>query len=746
MEPILYSDQPDGRKSLKERIRALLLKQNYNLSENELNEVLEEVGFYQQALEKRTHDLGEREKELNCLYNLSLLVEKPDITAKELFQSLVELVPGSWQYPEITCARIIYNGKEFKTANFKETPWKQSAPVLVDNEKKGTFDIFLLEEKPDLGEGPFLKEERNLLDTLAKNVGYFLERRKMIKALRDSEENQRVILHSLGDAVIAADTNGQVIQMNPIAEQLTGWSFSEAGNKPIDVVFRIVNATTGRKVENPVKRVLETGKIVGLANHTKLISKNGKEYQISDSGAPIKDDQGAVMGVVLVFRDVTEEYNIQQKLKENEERFRVIVEGAPDPIFIQSEMKFAYLNPVACKLFGVKSADELVGTPVMERFHPDYHEKIRERVRNLNTERKSVVEPLEQIFLRVDGSEVWVETSGEPIFYKGKNGALVFVRDITARKKAEKELAHSHELMRYIIEHANSAVAVHDCDLKYVYVSQQYLQQYKLVETDIIGKNHYDIFPDLPQKWRDVHQKALRGEVSKAERDPYYRDDGSIDWTRWECRPWYKADGEIGGIVLYTEVITERIEAENALRENERRLSTLMDNLPGMAYRCKNDAEWTMEFVSSGCLPLTGYPADELNNNEVISYGQLIHPDDRKKVWEEVQAAIKENRSFVTEYWITDKNGKEHWVWEQGRAINSDSEEQDYIEGFIMDITQRKLAETELKQRMEELEKFNRVMVGRENRMIELKRDINELLMKLGQPKKYRIQDENEEN
>ena len=746
MEPNLYPGQPDGGKSLKERIRALLLKQNYNLSENELNEVLEEVGFYQQELEKRSHDLGEREKELSCLYNLSLLVEKPDITAKELFQSLVELVPGSWQYPEITCARIIYNGKEFKTANFKETPWKQSAPVLVNNEKKGTFDIFLLEEKPDLEEGPFLKEERNLLDTLAKNVGYFLERRKMVKALRDSEENQRVILHSLGDAVIAADTNGQVIQMNPIAEQLTGWNFSEAGNRPIDVVFRIVNATTGRKVENPVKRVLETGKIVGLANHTKLISKNGKEYQISDSGAPIKDDQGAVMGVVLVFRDVTEEYNIQQKIKENEERFRVIVEGAPDPIFIQSEMKFAYLNPVACKLFGVKSADELVGTPVMERFHPDYHEKIRERVRNLNTEKKSVVEPLEQIFLRVDGSEVWVETSGEPIFYKGKNGALVFVRDISDRKNAEQKLEHSHELMRYIIEHANSAVAVHDCDLKYVYVSQQYLQQYKLVETDIIGKNHYDIFPDLPQKWRDVHQKALRGEVSKAERDPYYRDDGSTVWTRWECRPWYKADGKIGGIVLYTEVITERVEAENALRESERRLSTLMDNLPGMAYRCKNDAEWTMEFVSSGCLPLTGYPADELENNEVISYGQLIHPDNRKKVWEEVQAAIKENRSFVTEYWITDKNGKEHWVWEQGRAINSDSEEQDYIEGFIMDITQRKLAETELKQRMEELEKFNRVMVGRENRMIELKRDINELLMKLGQPKKYRIQDENEEN
>jgi|GEM_PF-6299004 len=86
--------------------------------------------------------------------------------------------------------------------------------------------------------------------------------------------------------------------------------------------------------------------------------------------------------------------------------------------------------------------------------------------------------------------------------------------------------------MRYIIEHANSAVAVHDKDLNYIYLSQRYLDQYNVKEKDIIGKHHYEVFPDLPQKWRDVHQKALRGEVSKAERDPYYRVDRTVVWTR----------------------------------------------------------------------------------------------------------------------------------------------------------------------------------------------------------------------
>jgi PAS domain S-box-containing protein len=152
-------------------------------------------------------------------------------------------------------------------------------------------------------------------------------------------------------------------------------------------------------------------------------------------------------------------------------------------------------------------------------------------------------------------------------------GALVLWEDVTERKQAEKALIHSHDLMRYIIEHNRSAIAVHDRELKYVYVSQHYLDEYRVKDHDVIGKHHYDVFPDLPQKWRDVHQKALAGETSSAEDDPYVREDGTVDWTRWECRPWYESDGSIGGIIIYTEIITERKQAEEKLRGNERLLT-----------------------------------------------------------------------------------------------------------------------------------------------------------------------------
>lgn len=145
-------------------------------------------------------------------------------------------------------------------------------------------------------------------------------------------------------------------------------------------------------------------------------------------------------------------------------------------------------------------------------------------------------------------------------------------RDGVRERLKNDSLAHSHELMRYIIEHVNSAVAVHDSDLRYVYVSQRYLDQYKVKDRDIIGKHHYEVFPDLPQKWRDVHQRALKGEVLRSDRDDYKRADGSVQWTRWECRPWYERGGSIGGIIVYTEVITEQVKAEEELHR-------LKDNL-----------------------------------------------------------------------------------------------------------------------------------------------------------------------
>jgi PAS domain S-box-containing protein len=140
----------------------------------------------EEELRKREHDLNEQVKKLNCLYGLSKLDEMQDISWKELLQRAAALVPPSWQFPEITCARITLEGREFLTDNFKETPWKQACDLVVFGEQSGCLEVFYLEDKPESDEGPFLKEERSLINAIAPHLGRMAERRWAEKALKTS--------------------------------------------------------------------------------------------------------------------------------------------------------------------------------------------------------------------------------------------------------------------------------------------------------------------------------------------------------------------------------------------------------------------------------------------------------------------------------------------------------------------------------------------------------------------------------
>jgi len=141
------------------------------------------------------------------------------------------------------------------------------------------------------------------------------EQKRMENALRSSEESLSITLQSIGDGVIATDIDGRVTRMNPTAQQLTGWNFADAQGRPLEEVFDIINAFSREAVPNPVKKVLELGQIVGLANHTVLRSRNGEEYHIADSASPIRDSQGVVRGVVLVFSDVSERYKAERAIQ-----------------------------------------------------------------------------------------------------------------------------------------------------------------------------------------------------------------------------------------------------------------------------------------------------------------------------------------------------------------------------------------------------------------------------------------------
>ncbi len=151
-----------------------------------------------------------------------------------------------------------------------------------------------------------------LVDTTRSLELEIVERKRAEEALRESEQSLATTLHSIGDAVIATDLEGRVVRMNPVAEQLTGWTLAEARLRPLTQVFRVLSEDTRQAVEDPVAHVLRQGQVVGLANHTLLIARDGTERPIADSGAPIHDPHGTVSGVVLVFRDQTEARRMEE--------------------------------------------------------------------------------------------------------------------------------------------------------------------------------------------------------------------------------------------------------------------------------------------------------------------------------------------------------------------------------------------------------------------------------------------------
>src|ERR1700730_6446373 len=184
------------------------------------------------------------------------------------------------------------------------------------------------------------------------------QRKRAQEGLEKSEKWLSTTLASIGDAVIATDMNGAVSFMNPIAECLTGWTLGDARGKSMDLVFDIVNKETRRPVENPVKKVFREGKVVGLADHTILLSKSGKEFDIEDSAAPILTNTGEAFGVVLVFRDITEKKLADEETSRQKDLLQLILGSMGDGVVVADENgKFLLFNRAAEQMLGVGATD-----------------------------------------------------------------------------------------------------------------------------------------------------------------------------------------------------------------------------------------------------------------------------------------------------------------------------------------------------------------------------------------------------
>ena len=332
-----------------------------------------------------------------------------------------------------------------------------------------------------------------------------------------------------------------------------------------------------------------------------------------------------------------------------------------------------------------------------------------------------------------DGSHIPMEVSVTAISM-GEVSFICLYRDLREQERAEHEVRHSLDLLRYVIEHTQSAVAVFDTDMCYRFVSEKYLEEYHLGRSDpVIGVNHYTVIPDLPERWKEAHRRALAGEVLSCQDDRFERQDGSVEYTRWECRPWFQSDGSIGGMVLYTENITAQKQFEHELMEARDYLSALITraNAPIVVW----DEELTIVRTNPAFASLFGMEVGHLVGKDLRILERFI---DKAENEQAISLFLSRQRIDAVEIGIKQADGSVKTVlWTAAPVYDPASAKLQAFIGQGQEISERKRVEAENQKQLAMLQRWYAVMAHREERVMELKREVNELLTEAGRSVRY---------
>ena len=394
-----------------------------------------------EMLKQRTHDLAERVKELNCLYAISNLLEKPDISLEEVFQSVVDLIPTSLRYPKIACSRIILKGKEYKTENFKETNWKQSSEIFANSKRMGVLEICYLEERAEIDEGPFVKEERSLLKIITERLGHIIERVQAENELKKSEEKIRSLVGNIPGVSYRCRCDEQWTMdfISDEVKNLTGYPASDFLQNAVRSWASIMHPE-GKEAsdERVMKRI---NRKEPYTTEYRIIGADGDIRWCYEKGQGVFDEQGKLCFLDGVIVDHTDRRQAEEALGESEEKYRTILESIEDGYYeIDLGGNFTFFNDSMCKISGY-SRDELMGMNNRQYTDEVHAKEIYQTFKKVYTTGKPN-QSFHWPVMRKNGTERTVATSvslrrdteGEPMGFRG------IVRDISERKRFEAQL------------------------------------------------------------------------------------------------------------------------------------------------------------------------------------------------------------------------------------------------------------------------------------------------------------------
>jgi PAS domain S-box-containing protein len=415
-----------------------------------------------------------------------------------------------------------------------------------------------------------------------------------LRASEEREQRLRIVaeqtLASIGDAVITTDANGNVTFLNAVAESLTGWAQKDASGTPLEEVFRIVNEETKAAVENPALRALREGTVQGLANHTELISRDGRSTPIDDSAAPIISS-GEIVGAVLVFRDISQRHERERAIAESREKLQTTLESITDALItIDAKWCHTYVNPAAERILG-KSAAELLGKQHWEEY-PDARGTIVETSFTAAVREKKPVH-FENYYAPLGR---WFDVN---VYPAGDGGVSVYFRDITGRKDAEALARETEEQLRLLADANIIGIVFCDVHGKVRDANDEYLR--------IIGYTREDLaagrvrWTDVTSpEWLDLDGKKLAEAQQTGRCAPYEKEYTQPDGTRVPVYVGFVLFGvrRESAIAFVVDLSTQK-RAEAALRNSEALLRRTNEDLQQFTYAASHDLKEPLRTVRS---------------------------------------------------------------------------------------------------------------------------------------------------
>ncbi len=553
----------------------------------------------------------------------------------------------------------------------------------------GTTDWIRWELRPWHGDGG----EIGGLILFSENV---TEQKQARARLQAERERLDVTTRSIGDAVIATDNERRITILNEVAETLTGWTQAEALGRPLGEVFPIVNEETRRPCEDPVSRVLREDTVVGLANHTLLVARDGSERPIADSVAPIRNTEGRVIGVVLVFRDQSEErarerslHQAMDRVERSERRYRLLADHAHDVIWTLdlASQKYTYVSPSITALRGL-TVDEALAEPVERSLLPGSLARVQAVMARIGGPAEE--DPHTGIYDQPckDGTVKHIElttslvrdATGRPVEVVGVS------RDATARVEAELALRESVERYRTLSEEAADALYVHDFEGRLRDVNRQACECLGYTREELLSMTVPQVDPSFDLESARRQWARIQPGVPLTLASTNRRKDGTTFPV--EVRFALVTVGGERLVLGHSRDITDRVKAEEALRRSEERFRAMFEQAAvGIAEMDASSGRFLR--VNDTLCRLTGYSREELLTRR---WQDLTHPDD---LAEELAFGDPSRwpSPFRREKRYLRKDGAPVWIDLTVGVMSTQAGAPGSHVSVILDITERKLAE-----------------------------------------------------